>query len=125
TTLCRASHRSVQRRRSVRPRAQRRWLRRQLLAERRSGRPPSQLAARASGQIQPVAARVHARRSHSPWRVRGAAGRRSKTKSMMAYQHLLLFGAVMLAACLLFIYFWPRILPIVYKRAILVTLFGE
>ena len=44
---------------------------------------------------------------------------------MMAYQHLLLFGAVMVAACLLFVYFWPRILLIVYKRAILVTGFGE
>jgi len=44
---------------------------------------------------------------------------------MMAYQHLLLFGSVMIAACFLVIYFWPRILLFVYKRAILVKGFGE
>ena len=44
---------------------------------------------------------------------------------MTGYQHLLLFGSVMFAACLLFVYFWPRIMLIVYKRAILVKGFGE
>jgi len=44
---------------------------------------------------------------------------------MMGYQHLLLFGSVMIAACFLVIYFWPRILLSVYKRAILVKGFGE
>ena len=44
---------------------------------------------------------------------------------MMAYQHLLLFGSVMIAACFLVIYFWPRILLFVYKRAILVKGFGK
>src|SRR5207244_8767405 len=75
--------------------------------------------------IQPLAARVHAPRSHSPWRVHGAARCPSKTKSMMGYQHLLLFGSVMVAACFLVVYFWPRIILSVYKRAILVKGFGE
>src|SRR5438445_11000661 len=44
---------------------------------------------------------------------------------MMGYQHLLLFGSVMVAACVLFVYFWPRIMLFVYKRAILVQGFGE
>jgi hypothetical protein len=44
---------------------------------------------------------------------------------MMGYQHLLLFGSVMVAACFLVIYLWPRILLSVYKRAILVKGFGE
>jgi len=44
---------------------------------------------------------------------------------MMGYQHLLLFGSVIVAACLLVVYFWPRILLSVYKRAILVKGFGE
>ena len=44
---------------------------------------------------------------------------------MMAYQHLLLFGSIMVAACFLVVYFWPRIMLIVYKRAILVKGFGE
>ena len=44
---------------------------------------------------------------------------------MMAYQHLLLFGSVVVAACFLVVYFWPRIILIVYKRAILVKGFGE
>src|SRR5256712_10076021 len=119
------SHQSVQRRRSVRPRAKSRRLRRHLPAERRSGRPSIQLAARASGQIRPVAARVHARRGHSPWRVHGAAGCRSKTKSMTGYQHLLLFGSVVVAACFLVVYFWPSVMLSLYKRAILVKGFGE
>jgi hypothetical protein len=44
---------------------------------------------------------------------------------MMGYQHLLLFGSVAVAACFLVIYFWPRILLTVYKRAILVKGFGD
>ena len=44
---------------------------------------------------------------------------------MMAYQHLLLFGSVVVAACFLVVYFWPRIILSVYKRAILVKGFGE
>jgi hypothetical protein len=41
------------------------------------------------------------------------------------YQHLLLFGAVCIATWFMFIYFWPRLLLIVYKRAALVQGFGE
>ena len=44
---------------------------------------------------------------------------------MTAYQHLLLFGSVVVAACFLVVYFWPRIMLFVYKRAILVQGFGE
>ena len=44
---------------------------------------------------------------------------------MMGYQHLLLFGSVVVAACFLVVYFWPRIMLSVYKRAILVKGFGE
>jgi hypothetical protein len=44
---------------------------------------------------------------------------------MMWYQHLLLFGSVVVAACFLVVAFWPRILLFVYKRAILVQGFGE
>jgi len=44
---------------------------------------------------------------------------------MTPYQHLLLFGAVVLAACFLVIYFWPRVMLSVYKRAILGKGFGE
>jgi len=44
---------------------------------------------------------------------------------MTGYQHLLLFGSVMVAACFLVVYFWPRIMLSVYKRAILVKGFGE
>ena len=44
---------------------------------------------------------------------------------MTGYQHLLLFGSVVVAACFLVVYFWPRIMLIVYKRAILVKGFGE
>src|SRR5207248_3362282 len=76
-------------------------------------------------QIHPVAARVYARRRHSPRRIHGAASRRGKTTSMTGYQHLLLFGSVVVAVCFLFIYFWPRIILFVYKRAILVSGFGE
>jgi hypothetical protein len=38
---------------------------------------------------------------------------------MTEYEHLLLFGSVMVAAWFLFTYFWPRMLLSVYKRAIL------
>ena len=44
---------------------------------------------------------------------------------MTAYEHILLFGAVIVAAWFLVIYFWPRMLLYVYKRAILVKGFGE
>ena len=44
---------------------------------------------------------------------------------MIGYQHVLLFGSVIVAACFLVIYLWPRILLTVYKRAILVKGFGE
>ena len=44
---------------------------------------------------------------------------------MTGYQHLLLFGAVAAAACFLFIYFWPRLMLTLYKRAILTKGFGE
>jgi hypothetical protein len=40
-------------------------------------------------------------------------------------EHLLLFGSVMVAAWFLFIYFWPRMLLYVFKRAILVKGFGD
>ena len=43
----------------------------------------------------------------------------------MNYEHLLIFGSVMVAAWFLFIYFWPRMLLSVYKRAILVKGFGD
>ena len=43
----------------------------------------------------------------------------------MRYEHLLIFGAVMVAAWFLVIYFWPRMLLYVYKRAILVKGFGD
>jgi hypothetical protein len=44
---------------------------------------------------------------------------------MMGYEHLLLFGGVCVATWFLVIYFWPRMLLYVYKRAILVKGFGE
>jgi hypothetical protein len=43
----------------------------------------------------------------------------------MEYEHLLIFGGVCVAAWFLFIYFWPRMLLYVFKRAILVKGFGE
>ena len=43
----------------------------------------------------------------------------------MNYEHLLLFGSVMVAAWFLFTYFWPRMLLSVFKRAILVKGFGD
>ena len=43
----------------------------------------------------------------------------------MNYEHLLIFGSVMATAWFLFIYFWPRMLLSVYKRALLVKGFGD
>ena len=40
-------------------------------------------------------------------------------------EHLLIFGGVCVATWFLFIYFWPRMLLIVYKRALLVKGFGD
>jgi hypothetical protein len=44
---------------------------------------------------------------------------------MMEYEHLLLFGSVMVVTWFLVIYFWPRMLLYVYKRGLLVKGFGE
>ncbi len=44
---------------------------------------------------------------------------------MQYYQHLLIIAAVMVVVWCLFIYFWPRMLLSVYKRALLVRGFGE
>jgi hypothetical protein len=44
---------------------------------------------------------------------------------MEYYQHLLLFGSFMVVGWFLFMYFWPRIILYVYKRAILVKGFGD
>ncbi len=43
----------------------------------------------------------------------------------MEYEHLLIFGGVCVATWVLVIYFWPRMLLYVYKRALLVKGFGE
>src|SRR5256714_7093011 len=43
----------------------------------------------------------------------------------MNYEHLLIFGGVCVVTWFVFIYFWPRMLLYVYKRAILVKGFGE
>ncbi len=43
---------------------------------------------------------------------------------MQYYQHLLIIGVVVVVVWCLFIYFWPRLLLSVYKRAILVKGFG-
>jgi hypothetical protein len=43
----------------------------------------------------------------------------------MNYEHLLLFGSVMVVAWFLFTYFWPRMLLYVFKRGILVKGFGD
>ena len=43
----------------------------------------------------------------------------------MTLEHLLLFGPVMVAAWCVVIYFWPRMLLYVFKRAILVRGFGD
>jgi hypothetical protein len=44
---------------------------------------------------------------------------------MMEYEHLLLFGSVMVVTWFLVIYFWPRMLLYVYKRGLLAKGFGE
>jgi hypothetical protein len=44
---------------------------------------------------------------------------------MQYYQHLLIIAVVAVAVWCLFIYFWPRILLSVYKRALLVKGFGD
>jgi len=41
------------------------------------------------------------------------------------YAHLLIFGAVMIVAWCMVIYFWPRLLLSVYKRGILAKGFGD
>ena len=41
------------------------------------------------------------------------------------YEHLFIFGSFMIAAWFLVIYFWPRMLLSVYKRALLVKGFGD
>jgi hypothetical protein len=43
----------------------------------------------------------------------------------MRIEHLLIFGAVCITTWFLFIYFWPRMMLYVYKRAILVKGFGD
>lgn len=43
----------------------------------------------------------------------------------MEYEHLLLIGGFCVAAWCLFTYFWPRMLLLVFKRAILARGFGE
>lgn len=43
----------------------------------------------------------------------------------MGYEHLLLFGVVCVATGFLVIFFWPRMLLYVYRRAILVQGFGD
>ena len=43
----------------------------------------------------------------------------------MEYEHLLIFGLVMVTAWFLVIYFWPRMLLSVFKRGILVKGFGD
>jgi hypothetical protein len=43
----------------------------------------------------------------------------------VAYKHVLIFGATMVAVWFLVIYFWPRMLLTVFKRAILVKGFGD
>ena len=43
----------------------------------------------------------------------------------MNYEHLLIFGSVMVVAWFLFTYFWPRMLLSVFKRGILVNGFGD
>jgi hypothetical protein len=43
----------------------------------------------------------------------------------MDYEHLLILGSFMVVGWFLFIYFWPRVVLYVYKRAILGKGFGE
>ncbi len=44
---------------------------------------------------------------------------------IMAYQHLLIFGAVCVATWFMFVYLWPRLMLSIYKRAQLVQGFGD
>jgi hypothetical protein len=44
---------------------------------------------------------------------------------MIKYEHLLIFGSIMVAAWSLFTYLWPRMMLYVYKRAILVKGGGD
>ncbi len=44
---------------------------------------------------------------------------------MQYYQHLLIIGVIVVLVWCIFIYFWPRLLLSVYKRAVLVKGFGE
>jgi hypothetical protein len=44
---------------------------------------------------------------------------------MMKYEHLLIFGSVMVASWFFFTYFWPRMLLSVYKRALLIKGAGD
>jgi hypothetical protein len=44
---------------------------------------------------------------------------------MTHMEHLLLFSSIMVTAWFLFIYFWPRMMLSVYKRALLVKGFGD
>jgi hypothetical protein len=44
---------------------------------------------------------------------------------MKSYEHLLIFSSIMIATWFLFIYFWPRLMLSVYKRAILVKGGGD
>ena len=43
----------------------------------------------------------------------------------MRLEHLLIFDAVMVVAWFLAVYFWPRVLLSVFKRAILLKGFGD
>jgi hypothetical protein len=43
----------------------------------------------------------------------------------IGHEHLLIFSAVCVAAWFVFMYLWPRMLLVVYKRAILVKGFGD
>ncbi len=43
----------------------------------------------------------------------------------MEYEHLLIFGGVCVVTWFLVLYFWPRMLLYVYKRALLVKGFGD
>ncbi len=71
------------------------------------------------------AARVCAWRSHSQRRVQGTADCRSEMLTHVEHEHLLITGSFMVMGWFLFIYFWPRTMLYVYKRAILVKGFGD
>jgi hypothetical protein len=69
--------------------------------------------------------RVYARRSHSRRQVQGTADCRGETMTHMEYEHLLVAGSFMIVGWFPFIYFWPRMMLYVYKRAILVKGGGD